>query len=165
MDIEALYNQYQPGLLRYLTRFTGDPHEAEDVAQEAYLRLVRSPPDREDNLRGWLFLVATNVARDRRKKRREEALSPSAVDNIPARGRETDPAAALERKEAGEIVRPVLAKLTKRERTVLLMREEGFDHKEIAAAVGTTKKSVGTMIFRALNRLKEELGDVVEELR
>ena len=52
MDIEALYNQYQPGLLRYLTRFTGDPNEAEDVAQEAYLRLVRSPPDREDDRGG-----------------------------------------------------------------------------------------------------------------
>ncbi len=165
MDIEALYNQYQPGLLRYLTRFTGDPNEAEDVAQEAYLRLVRSPPDREDNLRGWLFVVATNVVRDRSKKRHEEALSPSAVDNIPAPGRAWDPAATLECKEIGEIVRRVLVKLTKRERTVLLMRQEGFDHKEIAAAVGATTKSVGTMIFRSLNRLKQELGDVVEELR
>jgi RNA polymerase sigma-70 factor (ECF subfamily) len=165
MDIDALYSEYQPGLVRYLTRFTGDPHEAEDVAQEAYLRLVTKPPALQDNLRGWLFVVATNVVRDRFRKRLEDNLKPDAVDAIPARGRATNPVLALETKEVREIVQRVLAKLTKRERTLLLMREEGFDHREIAAAVGTTTKSVGTMIFRALNRLKKELGDVVEELR
>jgi DNA-directed RNA polymerase specialized sigma24 family protein len=40
---------------------------------------------------------------------------------------------------------------------MLLMREEGFTHQEIAAAAGTTTKSVGTMVARALNRLAEQL--------
>lgn len=48
-------------------------------------------------------------------------------------------------------------RLSERDRTVLLMREEGFRHREIADAVGTTTKSVGTMIARALEKLAGEL--------
>ena len=47
--------------------------------------------------------------------------------------------------------------LEPRDRTVLLMREEGFTHHEIADAVGTTTKSVGTMIARALAKLAQRL--------
>jgi len=54
-------------------------------------------------------------------------------------------------------VRAALDALTEKERTVLLMREEGFAHREIAEAVGTTTGSVGTMIARALDKLAERL--------
>ena len=47
--------------------------------------------------------------------------------------------------------------LNEKERTMLLMREEGFTHREIAEAVGTTTKSVGTMVARALRKLASEL--------
>jgi DNA-directed RNA polymerase specialized sigma24 family protein len=54
-------------------------------------------------------------------------------------------------------VRRALAALSERDRTALLMREEGFSHEEIAAAVGTTTKSVGTVVARALRKLAAEL--------
>jgi DNA-directed RNA polymerase specialized sigma24 family protein len=54
-------------------------------------------------------------------------------------------------------VQTALAALSAKERTVLLMREEGFAHREIAQAVGTTTGSVGTMIARALDKLAERL--------
>ena len=50
-------------------------------------------------------------------------------------------------------MRDALSELSLRDRTVLLMREEGFTHREIAEAVGTTTKSVGTIVARALDKL------------
>jgi DNA-directed RNA polymerase specialized sigma24 family protein len=54
-------------------------------------------------------------------------------------------------------VREALLTLGEKERAILLMREEGFAHREIAVAVGTTTKSVGTMIARALEKLSRRL--------
>ena len=54
-------------------------------------------------------------------------------------------------------MREALATLSDKERAVLLMREEGFTHREIAEAVGTTTGSVGTMIARALDKLAQRL--------
>ena len=59
--------------------------------------------------------------------------------------------------EARARVRSALATLSEKERVLLLMREEGFKHREIAAAIGTTTGSVGTLIARALAKLAEEL--------
>ena len=65
--------------------------------------------------------------------------------------------ACAARAEARRQVRQALAELNEKERSVLLMREEGFAHREIAEAVGTTTKSVGTMIARALEKLAQRL--------
>jgi DNA-directed RNA polymerase specialized sigma24 family protein len=61
-------------------------------------------------------------------------------------------------------VRAALQELETRDRTILLMREEGFSHREIAGAVGTTEKSVGTMIARALAKLAQRLDLDAEDL-
>jgi RNA polymerase sigma factor (sigma-70 family) len=71
----------------------------------------------------------------------------------------------LERTEARAAVRRALACLSEKERTILLMREEGFSHREIAEAVGTTTGSVGTMFARALTKLESGLGDIWREDR
>ena len=165
MDLNALFAQHHAGLFRYLTRYTGDPEEAADAAQEAYLRLIERPPEREEDLRGWLFVVATNVVRDKRKLRHEAVLSDEALERTALEGSASDPLAALERDERRQLVRQMLGRLLPKEKTILLMREEGFAHKEIAQAVGTTTKSVGTMIARALRKLSQDSGDVLEELR
>ncbi len=165
MDVDALFERHHPALVRYLTRYTGDPDEAADAAQEAYLRLVERPPERQQNVRAWLFTVATNVVRDNWKKRREVALSLEAAERATVEQPAPDPHAAVEREERRHAVRQILAKLSAKERTILLMREEGFTHREIAEAVGTTPKSIGTMIARALGKLSGYLGDVVEELQ
>jgi RNA polymerase sigma factor (sigma-70 family) len=59
--------------------------------------------------------------------------------------------------ERRKVVRAALDRLSLKDRTLLLMREEGFSHHEIARAVGTTTKSVGSMIARALKKLSTEL--------
>ena len=160
VDVDALFAEHNAALIRYLTRLTGDPEQAQDAAQESYLRLLTRPPANSGNVRAWLFTVATNVVRDHWKKQssiRELAdASPQALSFDP----QQDPHEQLERAERRQIVRRMLARLSEKERTVLLMREEGFLHREIAETIGTTTKSVGTMIARALQKLASELGPV-----
>jgi len=164
MDVEALFNRHQAALVRYLLRYTGDPDAAADAAQETYLTLIERPPERDDNVRAWLFSVATNVVRQNRRKRHEAALAPDEVEKIPARDPALDPLAAVELDEKRKTVRRLVAKLSSKERTILLMREEGFTHREIAETVGTTAKSIGTMIDRALQKLARYLEESGEEL-
>lgn len=142
---------WRPALVRYLARCTGDPDLAEDLAQEAFIRLDRRPPATDVSLRGWLFTVATNLVRDHgRRHRRRRALLFGRPDRAPMGAPPPDPHTALERAETGRRVRAALDRLSAKEQRALLLREEGCTHREIAQAVGTTEKSVGTLLARAL---------------
>ena len=164
VDLNALYREHNEALTRYLMRLTGDWDSASDAAQEAYSRLLSQPPPRDDNLRAWLYTVATNVVRDGWKKQQTALRLVKSQDAVPAAASAPDPHDLVERKECQQAVQQVLARLSVKDRTILLMREEGFSHKEIAAAVDTTTKSVGTMIARALRKLASEL-DAVGNLK
>lgn len=158
MEPADLFEAHHDGLRRYLIRLTGDPGVAEDASQEAFTRLVDRLPDEPENPRAWLYTVATNAARDRlRKRTRRGRILRQKADRVPRPGPGPDPAEELDRRETRRRVRRALDRLSERDRTVLLMREEGFRHREIADAVGTTTKSVGTMIARALEKLAGEL--------
>lgn len=155
---DALYEAHRPALVRYLARFAGDPELAEDAAQEAFVRLAERPPGSDANLRAWLFTVATRIAVDQARSRRRRDALLEAAPGRPAMGDPPDrPDEALDKAELRRRVRAALDTLDEKERTVLLMREEGFAHREIAEAVGTTTGSVGTMIARALRKLADRL--------
>lgn len=155
MDAGQLFEQHHESLLRYLVRLTGDLDVAHDAAQETFARLVAKRP-RSVNLRAWLYTVATNVVRTgaNRTKRRAQLLTPErAPHGDPSASPEQHAIAADDRRR----VRAALDALPERDRVMLLMREEGFSHREIAEATGTTTGSVGTLLARALDRLAELL--------
>src|SRR5690606_19014649 len=113
----------------------------------------------------WLYRVATNLVRDSaRIRRRRMELLHAYPERVPIGDAPAGPERALERKERTKVVRGALEGLSVRDRTLLLMREEGFSHQEIARAVGTTTKSVGSMIARALRKLSAELSKPENEL-
>jgi RNA polymerase sigma-70 factor (ECF subfamily) len=149
LDYDAFFKRIYPSLHRYVHRMTGDADSADDIAQEAFVRLLsRSMP--EDEARLWLFTVATNLFRDsaRTVKRRERLLSavPMNVGSLPA------PDDSVERAQEIQRVRAALDRLTPRERQMLLMREEGFRYEEIASVTSVAPGSVGTLLARALRR-------------
>lgn len=152
-DATDLYRTHGAALFRYLVRMTGEPQTAEDVLHDTFCRYLERPPRSPRNLRGWLFRVATNRLRDLQRAglRRRRGLEVvggvrTVADPPPAPDRAAEAAGARAR------VRRALDTLSERDRTVLLMREEGFKHREIAEAVDTTTGSVGTLIARALER-------------
>lgn len=155
-SVEALYRAHGRALFRYLVRMTGDADLAGDVLHDTFQRLLERPPTRDSNLKGWLFRVATNRLRD---SRRQSARRLRLLYERGASALHSDPPPSPDRSvlmaEARARTSVVLDALNERDRTILLMREEGFTHREIAEAVGTTTQSVGTLIARALDRVME----------
>ena len=152
MDFDDLFQGLYPSLYRYLHRLTGDADAAEDIAQEAFVRLLRQPLP-ESEVRPWLFTVAMNLVRDRaRKLDRRQRLLSSAQPLVSAMSR---PDEDVERMESVASVRLALESLSERDRQLLLMREEGFKYEEIANVIGVAPASVGTLIARALRRFVE----------
>ncbi|MEW5930560.1 MAG: sigma-70 family RNA polymerase sigma factor [Gemmatimonadota bacterium] len=157
MDVARLFAEHHASLFRYLARLTGDADAAEDAAQEAFVRMVERPPAPGET-RAWLFRVGTNAALESARTRtRRGRLLEAKPGRAPLGDAPPTPDEALDRAERRRTVQTALATLAERDRRILLMREEGFSHREIAEAVGTTTGSVGTMIARALDRLAAAL--------
>ena len=153
-EIERLFNTYHQPLVRYLVRRLGDRDWAEEIAQETFVRALRQ--EQIVSERAWLFAVATNLVRDEARKDarrrrhlellREQARADEVVEPEPT---------ALERAQEAAIARRALECLSERDREALLMREEGLDYHEIAAALELSVGSVGTTLARARRRLVE----------
>jgi len=158
-DVETLFRQYHAPLVRYLTRRLGDRDWAEEVAQETFVRALRQTS--LENERAWLFAVATNLVRDEARKdsRRRRHLELLTAE---ARAESVEPPPdELERNEERALARKAIETLTERDREALLMKEEGLDYHEIAAALELSFASVGTTLSRARRRLVE----AYEEMR
>jgi RNA polymerase sigma-70 factor (ECF subfamily) len=156
---DALFlTHYQP-IFRFLYRIAGTREEAEDLAQETFLRLHRSPElwkglqsePREHNVHAWLYRVATNLAYNalrsqRRRTRREDVV----LEQILSTGdSEPDPVEAVERAAERAAVRRALVALPERQAQLLLMRYAGLSYRELAGALGIAPGSVGTLLARA----------------
>ena len=154
MDFDTLFDQCYPPLFRYCNRLTGDPDQAADVAQEAFVRLLEREVDGAPAaLRVWLFKVATHLVRDQVRVRtgRVRLLTANPVTpNAPAA-----PDESAEKAERVARVRGVLDTLDPRDRAILLMKQEGFRYKEIAEAIGVAPTSVGTLLARAQKRFRD----------
>jgi RNA polymerase sigma-70 factor (ECF subfamily) len=153
-DLDRLFRDYHQPLVRYLTRRLGDRDWAEEVAQETFLRALRQETIVSE--RAWLFAVATNLVRDdarkqaRRRRRLELLREQARADDVV----EPEPL-MIERAEDAAQARRALELLGERDREALLMREEGLDYAEIAAALELSVGSVGTTLARARRRLVE----------
>ena len=103
-----------------------------------------------DNARAWLYRVVTNLVRDgaRRTERIQRKLPPVDADEP------TLPSADFERRETVARVRAVLERLSPRDQEMLILRESGFQHREIAEIIGVQPQSVSVLLGRALERFK-----------
>ena len=153
-DFDRLFREYHAPLVRYLTRRLGDRDQAEELAQETFVRALRQETITSE--RSWLFAVATNLVRDEGRKtaRRRQRLLVLAEQEKSGAVLEPEPT-SMERADDAAAARRAVAALTERDRDALLMREEGLDYHEIAAALGLSFGSVGTTLARARRRLVE----------
>jgi RNA polymerase sigma factor (sigma-70 family) len=153
MTLAELFDAHYDVLFRYLARFSGDRDLAADAAQEAFVRVIERPPP-EGVSRAWLFRVGTNVILEtERTSGRRRRLLAGAPARAPLADPPRDPHELVEAHDDHARVVAALAALSAKERTAVLMREEGFTHREIADTLGTTTASVGTLLARALLRL------------
>jgi RNA polymerase sigma-70 factor (ECF subfamily) len=150
--MRRLFEREYPSLVRFLYRHLGDQDQAEDLAQEAFVRLLAESPR---NPRAWHFTVAMNLARDaaRGDLRRTRRLELVAAE----RGEDLTPSPEVEmlRKERADEVKQALARLTERDRTLLLLWEEKVPYRQIAEVLGVAPSSVGPLLSRAQRRFLE----------
>jgi RNA polymerase sigma-70 factor (ECF subfamily) len=150
-DLAEIYRTTYRALVRFLYRKVWDAERAEDLAQEAFARALVHKPE---NARGWLFVVAANMARDEARRAIRERRHLTLLGNEP---REPEPApdAALMAEAERERVRAALDRLTPRDRDVLLLWDSGLSYEEIAAQTGLAPGAIGTTLARARRRLVE----------
>lgn len=157
MDFDKTFDDLYPPLVRYCLRLTGERDVAEDIAQEAMVRLytheVEGPVQ---GLKAWVFRTATHLIRDRYRvnENRKRLLQENPV--LP--GAPDGPERSLERAEERARARKALDVIPERDREMLLMRYEGFSYREIADAVDVAATSVGTLLARAERRFSDALG-------
>ncbi|HEV2422052.1 MAG TPA: RNA polymerase sigma factor [Candidatus Acidoferrales bacterium] len=150
-EFRAFYEQTAPQLRGYLRRVTGDASLADDLLQESYLRMLRTPlaPTEEAHRKHYLFRVATNLLRDHFRAS-EHSFAPLTENASPV---STDRDLSLERD-----FEKLLLELKPRERELLwLAYVEGYRHAEIAELINCRRASVRPMLFRARGRLAELL--------
>jgi len=155
VNVDELFKEHRERLLRYLLRLSGNLDVAEDVLQDTFVKALEKPPTKQDNVKAWLFTVATNLLRDR--SRRSARQNEILLERTPPAHRPPSP---LQHSEAAELrlrLYRALDGLSERERTAIVMRQEGFAHREIAASLGTTTGTVGTLLARALSKLTQRL--------
>lgn len=156
-EFRQVFEDRFTSLYRYLDRLSGDSALAADIAQETFVRLYWRGALPEDPRR-WLVTVAHNLLRDSRRNsaRRLRLLArrdPGATlgDATPA------PDAALLAAEQQRIVRAALDTMPERDRQLLLLRQEGYSYRELAAALGLLESSVGTLLARARHDFRQAL--------
>ena len=160
VSFERAFDQHYPRIYRLLVGLVG-PDEADDAAQEVFLRLYASPvlhqPDGQ--LAAWLYRVALNTGYNLLRSRRR------AADRLQRAGRLTEPETAIRQAELNParsaavheeaaLVRATLDCLSPTHRNVLLLRQAGLSYAEVAAAVGVKPGSVGALLARAEAHLR-----------
>lgn len=151
---------------RHITR---DGAMAEDIAQEAFLRLWRSAGSidvGEAGVRPWLRRVVSNLCIDRLRILKREVVS----DTLPETAEPAGQLRGLERMEVADRVSAAIAELPDRQRLALtLFHYEGMSHIEIAAALEISTEATESLLARARrylrNRLQSEWSDMMTDTR
>lgn len=165
---ELLLRRHRAPLFTFLLRMLGDKERAEDLAQETFLRIVKSAQEWERRARfqTWLYTIARNLCVDagrRDRFRRTGSLDqtgpddePPLVETVP--GREIDPARGAESARLRPVLQEALMSLPAEQREVFVLREQaGLPFKEIAQAVGVNENTVKSRMRYALEGLRKAL--------
>jgi RNA polymerase sigma-70 factor (ECF subfamily) len=161
---ESLYRMNHRYVEALARRIIIDPHRAEDIAQEAFLRLVRQllSHDGEIRVRAWLHRTTTNLAIDEHRRLRtmqhyQEQASPiEELQRSLERYHEGHPERAAENREIRLLIVRVIEHLPVRYRQILALRElEGMDYPHIAERMGLSISAVESLLFRARRRFTD----------
>ncbi|MCU0705436.1 MAG: sigma-70 family RNA polymerase sigma factor [Fimbriiglobus sp.] len=161
-----LVERYQHRLVGVMNHLVGHPQEAEDLAQEVFLRVYRTRHKYSPKAKfsTWLFTIANNLALNAlRDRHRRQAIPLDARDSTqagppPAADRGPSPAHPMQQSELAEVVRKALDGLNERQRVaVVLNKFEDMGYAEIAEVMGLTAKAVKSLLSRARGKLREAL--------
>jgi RNA polymerase sigma-70 factor (ECF subfamily) len=168
---EELVARYQGRLLTVLRHLVGSPEQAEDLAQEVFLRVYRARKTYQPGAKfaTWLYTIAHHVAANSlrsQSRRHEVTIQPRDSGSMGARPMDTllqasssqMPARQLDKLEMREIVRMSLDALNERQRmAILLSKFEGMSYGDIADVMEISPQAIKSLLSRARENLREVL--------
>ena len=157
-EVIHLFDLFRNPLLRYVISLGLSRHDGEEIIQEVFLALfchLRMERSRQ-NLRGWIFRVAHNLALKRRAANKkaqmmldsDEALTLRQADAAP------NPEQLAASNQRWQRMQAVLRALPEQDRFCLYLRAEGLRYREIAATLGISLGAVSIALARSLARMK-----------
>jgi RNA polymerase sigma-70 factor (ECF subfamily) len=164
----ALVLEHQSFVYNLAWRALGNDHEAEDLAQEAFVRAWLALPNfrGQARFRTWLYRITTNLCYNRLPGLRRDlaALGTMEAAELPE-AHESEPAATVEAAERRAFLHRAIDELPEGYRMLIMLRfQEGLPYEEIAAIMSLPLGTVKTGLFRARARLRQSLA-VLEEWR
>jgi RNA polymerase sigma factor (sigma-70 family) len=165
-DLTALVRRFREPLIQYFTRRVSHPEDAEELAQEVFLRLVRRTNlDAVGNIEGFVFVTAGNLLKDYyRHRSRHGGSKVTSLANLQLKSNDPNPGKIIEdRDEVGVLLR-VIEELPPKCRAIfVLYRFEDVPHAEIARRMGITVSMVEKHIAAALLALRKKLKAAPDE--
>jgi RNA polymerase sigma-70 factor (ECF subfamily) len=170
---DALVRLYDQNVLRLALQVVASPEEARDLYQEAFLKVYRSLRHfrLEARFSTWLYRVVMNVCLDhlRRQNTRKEVAGPSGDDGeseyfqtVPDERPTLNPERATHSKEIARRIQAAVSRLNPRERMVFELKHyQGLRLRVIGEMCKTSEQTVKNCLFRATQKLRTELGDLV----
>ncbi|MES1199972.1 MAG: sigma-70 family RNA polymerase sigma factor [Pseudomonadota bacterium] len=162
VSVELLEQRFRSPLLAYFRRRVNVAEDAEDLVQEAFLRLAK-PGRLEDidNVDAYVFQVAANLVRERVRKRAVRGSdSEIEIDEKFSDPQVFSPARILEGKETVARVMAALRELPERTRTIfVLQRFEGLTYHEVADRLGLSTSAIEKNMSRAISHLSKRMSD------
>ena len=169
--------RYQNRLLTVLEHLVGNREQAEDLAQEVFVRVfkARHRYEPEAKFSTWLFTIANNIASNAlrsRNRRREVGVpegngadsTPLSLDQLAKAASGAMPTRRLDKAEQAEVVRSAVAALSERQRMALLLAKfEGMSYQDIAQTMDLSVQAIKSLLSRARVNLKEILTPYVEQ--
>jgi RNA polymerase sigma-70 factor (ECF subfamily) len=165
-----LVERFQHRLVAVMNHLVGSAHEAEDLAQEVFLRVyrIRKKYRPKAKFSTWLFTIANNLAlnalRDRKRRPvlplelRESGVQGSRPAENAAPDLGMTPSHGLRQKELTDVIRRALDGLNERQRVAIVLNKfEDMNYAEIADVMGLSTKAVKSLLSRARMRLREAL--------
>src|ERR1700692_3735849 len=156
-EATTLYCDLRKPLLRYLVCLGLSSDEAQDVVQDAFLSLQRhlASDRKQENIRGWLFRVAHNQARNRQTSYHRRFSEPldGEMDFL---ADDATPEQRVLEKEKFRRIAAAIRLLTLSERECLLLRAGGLRYRQIGEVLGMAVSTVGDTVERAIKKLAEK---------
>ena len=162
-SFETIFTRYYPLVYRLAYRYVGQPAEAEDIAQEVFLRFYHLPPHaaNEAQQRAWLCRVAINLGLNALRKRKslsgqERRIDAGVQESTLDVAEQQNPEQIVLADEQAGLVRSILLELPERQQVCLVLRSTGLSYGEIAEATGISITSIGTVLARAVQNFRRK---------
>jgi RNA polymerase sigma factor (sigma-70 family) len=160
-EIAAVYDATERDLFSFALAVTRDDAAAEDLVQEAFLRLVREwhAGRLPDNPRAWLYRVVVNLARSRARRR---LVADRWRSFFVRRDVVASPEDDVIGHESAAVLGSALAALPADARIAFVLASEGRSGHEVAALIGRSEGATRTLLWRARRELRDRLGSEAE---